>query len=269
MFLHPFNIDDIVVLNKPFGFGFYLKDSVHSLEKYLENLSKQLKCDKLYTVHRIDLNTTGIMLLAKSQESCDHLKKMFAQRKIEKTYWTIVNGTPKPETAEIKIPICEANFNGRYRMTLNPDYKTESSLVKPKKFRNTSQNFPAVTHYKTLKAHGNAALLEVQPVTGYKHQVRVHLGLGLNTPVFNDHKYSYLQFEGKPQRIHGDLLNRLNVSRGNQSRKLPILLHAKSMIIPRLESNNQYIRIESKLPHHFVKIMKSLKLRPSKLVSSF
>ena len=47
------------------------------------------------------------MLLAKSQESCDHLKKMFAERKIEKTYWTIVNGTPRPEEAEIKIPICE------------------------------------------------------------------------------------------------------------------------------------------------------------------
>jgi len=95
---------DIVVLNKPFGFGFYLKDSVHSLEKYLENLSKQLKCDKLYTVHRIDLNTTGIMLLAKSQESCDHLKKCLLNEKLKKPTGRLSMELLNPKRQKSKYP---------------------------------------------------------------------------------------------------------------------------------------------------------------------
>ena len=123
---------------------------------------------------------------------------------------------------------------------------------------------PAVTDYKTLTSRENRSLLEVQPVTGFKHQIRVHLGLGLGVPVLGDHKYSSIHFDGKPQAIYGDILQRLQV-RESRSRDLPALLHAKRVIIPHPdEDSRRDIIIEAKLPFYFNRIMKRLRLAPPK-----
>ena len=144
---------------------------------------------------------------------------------------------------------------------------TVQSSSSQKKFKMTSALFPAVTEYQTLKVKGNAALLELTPVTGFKHQIRVHLGLGLGCPVLGDHKFSSLLFDGKPQKIHGDILKRLQV-RESKSRNLPMLLHAKRIQIPlggqdEANEGRKQVKIECSLPHHFVRIMKALKLQPS------
>ena len=85
-------------------------------------------------------------------------------------------------------------------------------------------------------------------------------GLGVGCPVLGDHKFSSIIFDGKPQKIHGDILGRLGV-RESRSRDLPILLHAKRVIFP-LQNGSQ-VKIECSLPHHFVRIMKALKLQPT------
>ena len=87
-----------------------------------------------------------------------------------------------------------------------------------------------------------------------------YLGLGLGCPVLGDHKFSSAIFDGKPQKVHGDILRRLGV-RESRSRDLPILLHAKRVLLP-LENGSQ-AKIECSLPHHFVRIMKALKLQPA------
>ena len=256
--------DDVVALNKPYGLQMFGDNMFHSVEKYQPMLAKHLNCEELFQVHRIDKVTSGILLLAKTKEMHKYLTELFRTRKIEKSYWTIVNGTPNPKEAVINIPMIEANSNGRFRMTILPDYKNESNLIKTKKLSNiTSRTLPAVTNYRTIKSKGNSALLEVKPITGYKHQIRVHLGLGLNNPVLGDHKYSNVFFDGKPQKIHGDILKRLNVRKEN-SRDLPILLHSKTIKIPGL-NNDSDVMIQCKLPFHFVRIMKALNLNPSNI----
>ena len=252
-----FDKSDILILSKPHGLEmFNSKRHHHSLEKYLPYLADFSGCSTLYQVHRLDKMTSGILVLAKSPSRHDYLTKMFKQRLVQKNYWAIVNGTPHPAEGIINIPLCETQLGDRYRMT-----------VAQKKIKMTSALFPAVTEYQTLKVKGNAALLELTPVTGFKHQIRVHLGLGLGCPVLGDHKFSSLLFDGKPQKIHGDILKRLQV-RESKSRNLPMLLHAKRIQIPlggqdEANEGRKQVKIECSLPHHFVRIMKALKVQPS------
>lgn len=84
------------------------------------------------------------------------------------------------------MPIAEVSLGDRYRMSVITKQRGVRAL-------------PAVTEYRVLRSQKLSALLEVKPITGFKHQVRVHLGLGLNCPVIGDHKFTDLDQMGKPQ----------------------------------------------------------------------
>lgn len=244
---------------KPYGLEMFGADCQHSVEKYLPPLCDFLGCQTLYQVHRLDRITSGILLLAKTQELHRMMAEKFRKREIKKFYWAIVNGTPQPQEGVINIPLREALINDRFRMTVMPDYQKHSNLLKKAKVKSTSSGIkPAVSEYKTLTRKDNRALLEVSPVTGFTHQIRAHLGLGMGTPVLGDHKYSYIKFEGKPQDIHGDILHKLGV-RKSRSRDLPTLLHAKRVVIPGV---NRDVVIECRLPFYFNRVMKALNLAP-------
>ena len=118
---------------------------------------------------------------------------------------------------------------------------------------------PAVTEYRVLSSHNNACLVEVKMLSGVKHQVRLHLGLGLGTPVLGDHKYSYADQLGKPQRVKGDILDRLKIKR-SRSRDLPIFLHARSIHIPEILPDRD-VYINGNLPHFFNRTLTKLKLQ--------
>ena len=145
-------------------------DAQHTIEKYLPSLAQSLDCDRLHQVHRLDKITSGVLLLAKSKSKHEYLTNLFRKRQLQKTYWTIVNGTPEPSEGVINIPLCESKFGDKFRMTVLPKYE------KRKRISVTSAVFPAVTEYRTLKQKGNASLQEVTPITGFKHQIRAHLG---------------------------------------------------------------------------------------------
>jgi 23S rRNA-/tRNA-specific pseudouridylate synthase len=201
--------------------------------------------------------------LAKTPERHQTLVDLFRRRRIQKFYWAILNGTPTPAEGIINIPLTDAKLNGgRFRMTVQPDYKHHSGLMAGKKYGPTkrSTTFPAVTEYTVLKQFCNASLVEIRPITGFKHQIRAHMGLGLTCPVLGDHKFSTIDFDGKPQVVHGDILQRLGIRKA-KSRDLPTYLHAKRIIIPDIAPGSD-ISIESKLPHNFVNMMKDLRLKP-------
>ena len=166
-----------MALNKPYGLEMFGAKLHHSVEKYLPSLAESLDCETLHQVHRLDKITSGILLLAKTKVKHEYLTNLFRKRQIQKTYWTIVNGTPQPSGGIINMPLCESKFGDKFRMTVVPVYEKKKSLQGPrKKIRMTSDIFPVVTEYKTLKEKENTALLEVTPVTGFKHQIRAHLG---------------------------------------------------------------------------------------------
>jgi len=260
---------DIVALWKPYGLSMFnteqdlvsnrkvFQKANHSVEKYLPKLAAKLNCEKLYEVHRLDRTTTGVVILARTEERRKHLKELFNKKKISKTYLALVNGTPHPEQGIINIPISDGKIGERFRKTLRPDYAKSTVITNKKNYKGNVS--PAATEYSTLASHGSASLVELKMLSGAKHQIRIHLGLGLGTPVLGDHKYSYADQLGKPQRVAGDIVQRLKIKR-SRTRDLPIFLHAKSIHIPEIFPERD-LWINAKLPHFYSKALRTLKIK--------
>jgi 23S rRNA pseudouridine1911/1915/1917 synthase len=107
-------------------------------------------------VHRLDVGTSGLMVVTKTDAAYSRLKRAFKEREVEKTYHALVQGHPDPLRGTIDAPI------GRHP---RHDYK----------FAVVADGRPSVTHYETLEAHRYASLLEIDLETGRTHQIRVHL----------------------------------------------------------------------------------------------
>lgn len=125
-------------------------------------------------VHRLDRDTSGVLVLAKTQEAHERLKKAFTDRAAKKTYLALVYGVPKDREGVIAFPI------GRSRK----DFRLRSAQPKA---RGTMRE--AITHYRVLSDTGTHALLELSPKTGRTHQIRVHLK-AIHHPVVSDPLYA-------------------------------------------------------------------------------
>ncbi|XP_047494917.1 uncharacterized protein LOC125043019 [Penaeus chinensis] len=242
---------DIIGLYKPFGLTMQGGGGGkhHVLTDFLPELAQHLRTDELHIIHRLDADTTGVLLLARTPAMASTLKKMFKERQVKKTYWGITKGIPKLLHGVIDIPIVEGLVDDRRRMVLCPDvpgFKTPSGNKKQ-----------AITEFKVLSKANSTSLIELSPVTGVKHQLRVHLGFGLACPILGDHKYSHLQ-KLAPQRLPGDTLTCLKIKQ-SKVRGLPIFLHSRSILLPEIvEGKNIFIK--AKLPAFFNKTLSLLKL---------
>ena len=117
----------------------------------------------------------------------------------------------------------------------------------------------AVTRYRVLDSKdSSAALLEIYPETGVKHQIRCHLGLGLGTPIIGDHKYSHND-SMKPQRLPPSVLTSLGL-RQAKVRTVPLHLHAAKVVLPEFD-DGQTVVICAKPPKHFIDTCRRLKLK--------
>lgn len=124
-------------------------------------------------VHRLDKDTSGIMVIARNQESFNELKKMFQARKVHKKYLAVVYGKIKRKEGIIEKPIARS---GDYRKQVIAGKKTKTKIR------------AAVTEYEVIKEYGNYSLVEAVPRTGRTHQIRIHL-FSLGNPIVGDKKY--------------------------------------------------------------------------------
>ncbi len=152
--------DNVIVLNKPAGLLSMAKGEF-TTEPTLEDYG--------LLVHRLDRDTSGVVILAKNEATQSFLRKQFQDRKTHKTYYAIVEGRPKLDEAKIDLPI-------------------ERSIKSPTTFIVSPSGKPSVTFYKVLKSDGKYSLLELKPVTGRTHQLRVHLKY-LGHPILGDRVY--------------------------------------------------------------------------------
>lgn len=169
--------DDVAVLNKPAGMLTHAK-GVLSEEFTVGEYMRSRTTDGPETnrpgiVHRLDRDTSGVIIAAKSPEAKRWLQKQFSTRKVKKTYIALVKGHPKQDEALIQLPI-------------------ERNPKKPQMFRVGGNGKPAETTYRTLATFKDCTLLELKPRTGRTHQLRVHMQY-VGCPIVGDPVYGALE----------------------------------------------------------------------------
>jgi len=154
--------DDLVVVDKPVGVaahpspGWTGPTVVGALAATGRRISTSGAAERQGVVHRLDVGTSGLMVVAKSERAYTELKRAFKERTVEKVYHAVVQGHPEPTTGTIDAPI------GRHP---SADYR----------FAVTAAGKPSVTHYEVLEMVPAASLVEVHLETGRTHQIRVHM----------------------------------------------------------------------------------------------
>lgn len=209
-----FEDDDLVVLNKEAGlvvhpgYGNYTGTLVNALVYHFDNLPKQNQEDiKPGLVHRIDKNTSGIMVIAKTEMAQTRMAKMFFDRKINRIYNALAWGDFKEDTGTIEGHIGRSLKN-RKVMDVFPDGSYGKS---------------AVTHYKVLERFGYVSLVECKLETGRTHQIRAHFQ-HIGHPLFNDETY------GGDKILRGTTFTRYKQFVTNCFKLLPRhALHAKTL----------------------------------------
>ena len=165
--------DDVIVVNKPSGLLTHAKGGLSDEPTVAEIIRPKTSfatdTDRPGIVHRLDRDTSGLLIIAKNPESAAHLQRQFAERTAKKTYIAITDGKPKLNAAKIDLPI------GR-----NPSA--------PSTFRIDPNGKPAQTTYHVLVENDTQSLVELRPTTGRTHQLRVHLA-HLNAPILGDRVY--------------------------------------------------------------------------------
>ncbi|PNI65569.1 RPUSD4 isoform 3 [Pan troglodytes] len=223
---------NLVVINKPYGLPVHGGPGVQlCITDVLPILAKMLhghKAEPLHLCHRLDKETTGVMVLAWDKDMAHQVQELFRTRQVVKKYWAITVHVPMPSAGVVDIPIVEK----------------EAQV--------------AVTQYQVLSSTLSSALVELQPITGIKHQLRVHLSFGLDCPILGDHKYSDWN-RLAPQKLSVGTLKKLGLEQ-SKARYIPLHLHARQLILPALGSGKEELNLVCKLPRFFVHSLHRLRL---------
>jgi 23S rRNA pseudouridine955/2504/2580 synthase len=210
-----------IVINKPPGLatqgGTKTDDHVDGLLDALEfELDQRPKL-----VHRLDKDTSGALLIARTSRSAAYFAKAFSSRTARKVYWAIVMGVPSIDDGMIELPIAKQPGTGGEKMHVDEE-----------------EGLPARSRYRVIERAGNrAAWVELQPHTGRTHQLRVHMA-AIGHPIIGDGKYG-----GKEAFLSGSI-----------SRKMH--LHARRIRVDHPDGGRVDVRAE--LPEHFAASLTSL-----------
>jgi 23S rRNA pseudouridine1911/1915/1917 synthase len=165
--------DNVIVVNKPIGVLTHAKGALNDeftvADFFRRYTTVGLDTNRPGIIHRLDRDTSGIIIGARNPETATLLQKQFADRKTKKTYLAVVDGILKNPEAKIDLPIAR-----------NPSA--------PSTFRVDAKGKAAVTNYTVLATIDKKSLVELRPVTGRTHQLRVHMSY-LGAPVHGDRVY--------------------------------------------------------------------------------
>lgn len=215
--------DDMVIVNKPSGL-LVIPDRFDSNAASLNKLLEQKQGHKIWVVHRIDRDTSGVICFAKNEESHKYLSKVFQEHEIGKYYIGLVNGRMIPEEGRIEKAIVE-----------HPYVKGKMTVAKKGK--------ASITDYKVLEEWPLYSLVEFQIHTGRTHQIRVHTQ-SVGHPIVADELYGdgkgfYLSAIKKKYRLSD-----------NEETERPLLsrlaLHAHKLTFKKM--NGEEISVEAPLP---------------------
>lgn len=165
--------DDIIVVNKGYGLLSMGNDKVKDETAYnilRDYLKWQDPRNKIFIVHRLDRDTSGLMVFAKTVEAKENLQHNWNNMVLERKYLAVVEGRPDPAEGEVRSYLAE---NSRYEV-----YSTD----------NPEEGQLAVTRYSTIKSKNGYSLMEVELDTGRKNQIRVHMK-DLGHPIAGDRRY--------------------------------------------------------------------------------
>jgi len=212
------------VLNKPPGLATQggTKTTQH-LDRLLDGIGDDRGRPKL--VHRLDKDTSGALLVARTARAAGHFAKAFSGRTAKKVYWAIVVGVPDAAQGTIDAPLAKQPGTGGEKMHISPEH-----------------GLPAKTRWRLIDRAGNrAAWVELQPLTGRTHQLRAHMA-SIGHPIVGDAKY------GGPEAF----------LTGGVSRKLH--LHARRIRIDAPDGGK--IDVSADLPTHFSESLAMLGFDP-------
>jgi 23S rRNA pseudouridine955/2504/2580 synthase len=208
------------VLNKPPGLATQGGTKTHQhLDRLLDGLAGETGRPKL--VHRLDKDTSGALLVARTARAAGHFAKAFSGRTARKVYWAIVVGVPDADQGSIDAPLAKQPGTGGEKMHVDPEH-----------------GLPAKTKWRVIDRAGNrAAWVELQPLTGRTHQLRAHMA-AIGHPIVGDAKYG-----GAEAFLTGGI-----------SRKLH--LHARRIRID--APGGGKIDVSAELPPHFAESLATL-----------
>ena len=169
--------DDVIVFNKPAGMLTVSKGEFNP-EPTLEQFGE--------IVHRLDRDTSGVIILAKNAKAKSFLQKQFQERKAHKTYYAVTVGHPKVNHAIINIPLTR-------------------NLKKPTTFMVANQGREAITEYRVIDQNEKYSLIELKPQTGRTHQLRIHLA-HIGAPILGDPVYNPKSPKADRMYLHASIL---------------------------------------------------------------
>ena len=205
--------DAVIVLNKPAGLA---SQGGKGIAVHLDGMLDALRfegTERPKLVHRLDRDTSGVLLLARGVKQASKLSAAFRGRDVEKTYWALLWGVPELLEGRIDLPLARVEIGGTSRA--EPAGRKDPEALK------------AVTEYKILDYAGKKfSWAQLNPLTGRMHQLRAHC-LALGTPIFGDAVYGQAFADGFAPQLH---------------------LHARRLSIPHPDGG--FLIVEAPLPKH-------------------